>query len=204
MRAWTGGQQCSIFVPIIMGTSARIFGILLALAPARVVSADTVPRQMQPGCESIALVSSGDLKCPPIGATYEETRALFLRQGLSPQLSDSGVRGRQFPEVDCSIEAGHCRAYFIYKDPDHWRRHLEVWTFADTHRVEKIDTPPDFYRIPPPPAPDVPRIRGSYLHVRRVLLALSYRPISNPSWDPPADACRTRGDKQASTDPGIQ
>ncbi|WP_374574758.1 hypothetical protein [Phenylobacterium sp.] len=118
---------------------------------------------------------------PAVGAPYAEARRALLSQGMTPALDQVESPHPSFPELSCpSGEPAPCRALFLHKDTDGWRRYLVVETTAGPAPVVTAARPPftaeGLLAIPPAPAADIPRLPKTYLAARQALIRLGFKP----------------------------
>ena len=154
-----------------------------------------------------ANAGQGHTQFPAAGTPYAEARASLLKQGLTvardpeePRAAEvrRALRRRgievpealppldlRFREIECGEQRDksiYCRALFLEAGSRGWRNYIIVQidpkdkTIVGTRYPSTVDGLPS---IPPPPASDVPQIKGSYVAARRVLLTLGFRPALN-------------------------
>lgn len=141
-------------------------------------------------------VAPRDIQYPPEGTPYVKAKQMLLKQGarLAPQKPEKP--DARFPELDCRFDA-ECRAIFLYRDKWGWDRHVVIWMKRGATTIESAGVPGDWEALidtPPPPAADIPKLSGGYLHARRRLVALGYRglPVEDAAENCLDDGCKKR------------
>lgn len=119
-----------------------------------------------------------DPSFPVEGTPYAEVRQSLLRHGLKLSHRKPSHLSASYRELDCDGAA--CRALFIFKDPQGWRRFVLADVDAATLRTTYVGYPrrgEDYPSIPPPEPRDVPRLPRDYHKARLVLKRLGYHSV---------------------------
>ena len=132
----------------------------------------------------LASPPSAEPRFPSIGMPYEQAKELLLKQGfrvardprpLVPQLPD-----HRHSEINCGGQRPTCEALFLYRWPNGWQEYAVVLVKPDTLQIVVAEwrSPADGLKsIPPPGAPDVPKLKGYYFSARKHLRALGFAPL---------------------------
>jgi hypothetical protein len=116
-----------------------------------------------------------EIRLPARGAPYAKARAELLKQGLAIDCDLAPYPKPRHSEADCDQD----RALFLETADGGWRYYVIVEvdpngkTVSRAYYPASIDALP---AIPPPLAPDVPQLKGSYLKARKRLLVQGFKP----------------------------
>jgi len=128
---------------------------------------------------------------PAPGTPYAEARRALIAQGLTPDTARTEAPHPDYPELDCPPEgSGGCRGLFLRREADGWRRYFVVLTAGAPPVVQEARSPytaEGLLSIPPPLAPDIPKLPQDYFAARRQLLQLGFKPTRAAT--PPLSVC---------------
>jgi hypothetical protein len=152
---------------------------------------------------SVMAAQARDPQFPAKGTPYPEAKDLLLKQGLFIGPEEVRHPNARFREIDCWDEGRQrtCRAAYVQKQPDGAGWYVVVYVDPVSLRVEdaRFADVSELLAIPPPPAPDIPRLKGEYRAARDRLRALGFMPI--PTAGKPGEVCKDRNCRQYVTFP---